>query len=57
MLFSLNDLEEAYKQCNFDKAIGHDGFDGRILQNDGVRRKIQGDLATALNTNCLPKNL
>jgi len=26
------EIQDAMEQCNFDKAIGEDGFDGRILK-------------------------
>ena len=29
--FSYSDVEEAVKQCNFNKGLGPDGFDGNVL--------------------------
>jgi len=31
-IFSKNDVIEAVENCNFNKAIGPDGFDGTVLQ-------------------------
>lgn len=30
-MFTTADVEAAISQCNFTRAIGEDGFDGRIL--------------------------
>lgn len=49
---------EAIERCNFKKAIGTDGFDGRILEkNDELRRRIAGELAEMLNTQRFPEYL
>lgn len=31
------DLEEAYESCNFDKGLGLDDFNGKIMKDVGVR--------------------
>ena len=33
-LFSELEIATALSQCNFNKGIGPDGFDGRIIQKD-----------------------
>ena len=54
-LYSFQDIEEAIKGCNFEKAIGPDGFDGRALARDEtLRRKVAAEIAEALNKNEIP---
>ena len=32
--FSINDIEDAMRQCNFNKGVGPDGFDGNTLKTN-----------------------
>ena len=42
----------ALKECNFDKGLGPDGFDGNLLKaNDELKSKIITEVVSALN-NC-----
>ena len=51
-------METALKECNFNKAIGPDGFDGLILEKDEViRRKLIREVVGALNNNSVPDHL
>ena len=52
------DIEEAIKECNFNKAIGPDGFDGKILEKDEeIKEKIVKEIRTALNRNEIGQHL
>ena len=33
-LYTHHDIESAIKECNFNKAIGPDGFDGKVIDKD-----------------------
>lgn len=33
-LFTLEEIEAAVKETNFERALGSDGFDGSILKRD-----------------------
>ena len=33
-LFNDQDVDEAIKECNFNKGLGPDGFDGNLLLTD-----------------------
>jgi len=55
-VFSEEDVLDAIKMCNFEKAIGEDGFDGRIFKLvEGIDRKVAKDLAQKLNNGTLPQ--
>ena len=52
------DIEEAIKECNFNKVIGPDGFDGKILEKDEeIKEKIVKEIRTALNRNEIGRHL
>ena len=54
-VFSNGDIVEAMQECNFDKAMGCDGFDGRILSKSAeVKTKIASELCLAMNKGVLP---
>ena len=44
-MFTAEDVCVAIKDCNFDKAIGCDGFDGRILNKS---EEVTSKLSTLL---------
>ena len=49
-LFNSADISEAINDCNFEKAIGPDGFDGRVLKmNEDIQAKVVNELTEALN--------
>ena len=49
-IYTDQDIEEAMKECNFNKAIGPDGFDGKILEKDErIKEKIIKEIRMALN--------
>lgn len=53
--FTSEEVMKAMSQCNFDKAIGTDGFDGKILQkNKEVKQKVASDLAKILSVGEFP---
>ena len=37
-LFTAEDIEEAIRECNFNKGLGPDGFDGNLL----TKQKLKG---------------
>ena len=52
------DIEEAIKECNFNKAIGPDGFDGKIIEKDEkIKEKIIKEIRMALNRNEIGRHL
>lgn len=49
-IFTVENILEAIGQCNFSKAMGDDGFDGRILSNSpDLQQKVAKDVANCLN--------
>ena len=55
-LFTIKDVDEAITECNFEKGIGPDGFDGRaLLINDDLRVKVCNELTAMLNNGCFPE--
>ena len=57
-LFSVSDILDAIEQFNFKKAIGEDGFDGRILSIfPEVRAKVAQWITDGLNSESLPDYL
>jgi hypothetical protein len=49
-------VEEAVNECNFEKGIGPDGFDGRVLlTNKDLRAKVCNELTAMLNNGCFPE--
>lgn len=50
-LFSLNEVDNAAKNSNFNKGLGPDCFDGNLLKdNKALRRKLVFEIADALNS-------
>ena len=53
--FTVADLVEAIDSSNFDRGIGADGFDGRILKkNAKLKTKVAHDIGDLLNRGELP---
>jgi hypothetical protein len=51
-------INEAIEQSNFEKALGPDGFDGRVLKTSkDLKRKIAVEITKALNNKNLPTYL
>jgi hypothetical protein len=49
-IFRLADISEAVKNCNFNKGLGPDCFDGNILQSDQTLcDKVSYEILDALN--------
>lgn len=56
--FTTEEVREAAKACNFSKAIGPDGFDGRIIGTDKqLDEKIFKDIAAAMNSGSIKEFL
>ena len=56
--FTIDEVNAAINGCNHDKAIGPDGFDGRILNLDlRVKDKIAQQILQILNSGSLPSYL
>ena len=46
------------RECNFNKAIGPDGFDGLILErNPDIKERLAREIMNALNTNQVEEHL
>jgi hypothetical protein len=45
-LFSDEDIENAIKECNFNKGLGPDGFDGNILTKSN--HEVENPVADSL---------
>lgn len=57
-LFTADDFEQAILQCNFNKGIGPDGFNGKILlYNQELRKMVSDEISQYLNTGVFPKYL
>lgn len=57
-LYTEEDIDIAITECNFNKAIGPDGFDGRILEREkGIRKKLAEEIAKALNENYVKEHI
>jgi hypothetical protein len=55
-LFTIKEVDEALTECNFEKGIGPDGFDGRaLLTNKDLRAKVCNELTAMLNNGCFPE--
>jgi hypothetical protein len=56
--FTREEILSALKSCNFDRAIGDDGFDGRILGQSGeLQDKVAEDPASLIRQSELPRYL
>ena len=50
IIFTADEVQAALKECNFDKGLGPDGFDGNVLKtNDELKSKIITEMVSALN--------
>ena len=57
-IFRLADISEAIKNCNFNKGLGPDCFDGNILQSDqSLCGKVSYEILDALNQGNIPEYL
>ena len=45
-LFSEEDIDNAIKECNFNKGLGPDGFDGNILTKSNL--EVENPVADSL---------
>jgi hypothetical protein len=55
-LFTTKEVDESVTECNFEKGIGPDGFDGRaLLTNKDLRAKVCNELTAMLNNGCFPE--
>jgi hypothetical protein len=51
------DIESAIKQCNFNKGLGPDNFDGNLLKDDTIRAKLILAIKSWVRTGDFPKYL
>ena len=57
-IISEEEVASAIAQCNFQKGIGPDGFDGRLLEMDeGIKNQITKEIKTILNEIKIPDHL
>lgn len=57
-LFSIDEVDSATKDSNFNKGLGPDCFDGNLLRdNKTLRRKVVFEIADALNSQNIPEYL
>jgi hypothetical protein len=57
-IFRLADISEAIKNCNFNKGLGPDCFDGNILHSDqSLCDKVSYEILDALNQGNIPEYL
>lgn len=57
-LFTKDDILEAIENCDFNKGIGPDGFNGQVLNiNNDLKQKVGVDLAHCLNTIDIPTHI
>ena len=57
-LFSELEIATALSQCNFNKGIGPDGFDGRIIQKDEeVKAILTKEITAMINCGQVPDHL
>lgn len=57
-IFSTSDILQAMDSCNFEKAIGPDGFDGKIIKmNNELKQKLAFDIKNRMNSNQIPSHL
>ena len=54
--FTADEVQDALKECNFDKGLGPDGFDGNVLKtNDELKQKIITEVVSALINGEIPE--
>ena len=58
LTFTFEEIQEAAKNCNFNKGLGPDCFDGNITKNnEDLGGKILLDITEALSNNYIPEYL
>ena len=50
-------MEQAINECNFDKGLGPDGFDGKLLKNPKIRANVKEFVARSINHSSFPEYL
>lgn len=55
--FSSEDIQSAMTRCNFEKGIGPDAFDGRLLKDELVRAAVADFLRASLNSGEVPEHI
>jgi hypothetical protein len=53
-LFTENDIEKAIKETNFNKSLGPDYFDGKLLEDDEIKKNFKKSALIMLNENLIP---
>ena len=54
-IFTRQNIEEAIDQCNFERALGPDWFDGRIIkQEPEIRNRLADEITETLNNGHVP---
>ena len=54
-IFTQYDIEEAIDQCNFERPLGPDWFDGRIIKQESeIRNRIADEITETLNNGHIP---
>ena len=54
-IFTRSNIEEAIDQCNFERALGPDWFDGRIIKQESeIRNRIADEITETLNNGHIP---
>ena len=57
-MFTVEDVDAATKNSNFNKGLGPDCFDGNMLKSSAeLNDKIMAEVADALNTRRIPEYL
>ena len=56
--FTIEEIQDATKNSNFNKGLGPDCFDGNVLKNNThLERKIMEEITYALNSASIPEYL
>lgn len=57
-LFSIEEVDDAAKQTNFNKGLGPDCFDGNVMKGSkDLNKKIVFEITDALNSFSIPEYL
>ncbi len=54
-IFTAEDIDNAILACNFSKGLGPDGFDGKLLEDPGIRKKVVDFLVESCNKGTFPQ--
>jgi hypothetical protein len=58
LIFNQQDISEAIDRTNFEKGMGNDEFDGKVLLiNKELRTKVEKEIAQMLNEGKIPEYL